>query len=134
MPNYIEAQNEDKSDKPIQRRKYFKSTWVDGQIQINKIDTEESENAQLYVKRLIPTDPLDFKDLEELLPNNDTRKKYLRKWTDFVEFSGISKTSSPSEELFLAYLQKRRSDGVQNMLCLYSSLNTMFLYFSYNLP
>ena len=111
------------------RKRYFKSTWIDGQIKINKIDSKESEDAQRYVQKLVPTDPLDFTNLEELLPNNDTRKKYLRKWTDFVEFSGISKTCSPTEELFLAYLEKKHSDGYINMLNLYSSLNTIFLYF-----
>ena len=100
----------------------------DENIEIENDD--QPTKSKIYIKRLIPTDPLDLTNLEDLVPNSDTRQKYTNKWVDFVNFSGLSKSFAPSEALIMAYLEKKWSDGLSGnyLLNILSSMNTIFLH------
>ena len=57
---------------------------------------EHQENSSNFIS---PSDPLDFTGIELVVSNVTTQHGYIRKWRDFVNFSGISESVAPSESM-----------------------------------
>ena len=75
-----------------------------------------------------PVDPAQFSTLKDLLLEK-TYKKYRVYWVDYIESAGLSPTNPPTEENLMAFLRKRRSEGLcgNSLTTLVSGLNTFHL-------
>ena len=61
----------------------------------NYLDDHQENSSTL----ISPSDPLDFSGIELVVSNTTTQHGYIRKWRDFVNFSGISESVAPSESM-----------------------------------
>ena len=95
-----------------------------------KIELPSVSSGKMATKNI---SPLDFSSLRDTLANADTRKRYIRDWSNFVRFAGINEsTERPSEEIFLNFLKNRREEGKlcgKSLQSLLSVLSTMSLHF-----
>ncbi len=73
-------------------------------------------------------DPTETSHLFKLM-KPATRRKYLRIWSEFVEFSGISLDLVPTEKHFMDFFVNRRENHNytgNTLWSTYSSLNTVY--------
>ena len=71
-----------------------------------------------------------FSKLARIVPIEKTRRTYIKQWTAFVQFSGITSEKLPTEEDFASFLEHKRETlcgkSLQSWL---SGLSTMTLHF-----
>ncbi len=86
------------------------------------------ENREKRIQGKMAVDPRDISHLFKLM-RVETRRKYFRIWTEFVEFSGISVDVVPTEDHFMDFLVNRREEqqySGNSLWSTYSALNTTY--------